>query len=205
MCKLNVVLGCLILVAVALLAGTAQADLITNGDFTLGGDTWVSGQPGADNWATTGKVYVETGYGAPESWGNIALTKQTWVPPGSFTQEFGTVTAGLTYTISYDLGVGAGGVAGLYYKNGSSWTPLVTNPPTTTGDWQHISLSFDALAGQTYVAQPIAARFVPESGAGWAGIDNVSVTAAPTPEPGTLVILATGLIGLLCYAWKKRR
>ena len=26
-----------------------------------------------------------------------------------------------------------------------------------------------------------------------------------TPEPGTLVLLATGLIGLLCYAWRKRR
>jgi hypothetical protein len=29
--------------------------------------------------------------------------------------------------------------------------------------------------------------------------------AAPTPEPGTLVLLATGLIGLLCYAWRRRK
>jgi hypothetical protein len=28
---------------------------------------------------------------------------------------------------------------------------------------------------------------------------------APVPEPGTCVLLLTGLIGLLCYAWKKRR
>ena len=25
------------------------------------------------------------------------------------------------------------------------------------------------------------------------------------PEPGTLALLATGLIGLLCYAWRKRK
>ncbi len=28
---------------------------------------------------------------------------------------------------------------------------------------------------------------------------------APTPEPGTLVLLATGLLGLLAYAWRKRK
>ena len=26
-----------------------------------------------------------------------------------------------------------------------------------------------------------------------------------TPEPGTLVLLATGLVGLLAYAWRKRK
>jgi len=29
--------------------------------------------------------------------------------------------------------------------------------------------------------------------------------AAQVPEPGTLALLATGLIGLLCYAWRKRK
>ncbi|MCG2684735.1 MAG: LamG domain-containing protein [Planctomycetales bacterium] len=29
--------------------------------------------------------------------------------------------------------------------------------------------------------------------------------ASLVPEPSTVVLLVTGLIGLLCYAWKKRR
>jgi hypothetical protein len=25
------------------------------------------------------------------------------------------------------------------------------------------------------------------------------------PEPGTIVLLAAGLLGLVCYAWRRRR
>jgi hypothetical protein len=32
-----------------------------------------------------------------------------------------------------------------------------------------------------------------------------SYTPAPIPEPSTLVLLAAGLFGLLCYAWRKRK
>jgi hypothetical protein len=38
--------------------------------------------------------------------------------------------------------------------------------------------------------------------------DNIRLDGAPlgvTPEPGTLAILVSGLIGLLCYAWRKRK
>jgi hypothetical protein len=39
------------------------------------------------------------------------------------------------------------------------------------------------------------------------GLRNVVVynTYTPTPEPSTIVLLATGIIGLLAYAWRKRR
>ena len=45
----------------------------------------------------------------------------------------------------------------------------------------------------------------------WGGVMEVDYLRftggayAPIPEPGTLVLLATGLIGLLCYAWRKRK
>jgi hypothetical protein len=36
-------------------------------------------------------------------------------------------------------------------------------------------------------------------------VDNVALTVASVPEPGTLVLVSTGLIGLLCYAWRRQR
>jgi hypothetical protein len=192
MCKLNVALGCLVLAAVAVIAGAAQANVITNGDFETGDAT---------GWVTTGTYYVETGYQSPPEYNYLAVTNSA----GSFTQQFSTVTAGLTYNMSYDLGGGSlgGGVAGLYYDNGTSWVPLIANAPTTGGssDWYHFDLSFTAEDGQPYVGQPIAARMKPVSN--WMCMDNVVVTI--TPEPGAIVMLGIGVIGLLCYAWKKRR
>ena len=37
------------------------------------------------------------------------------------------------------------------------------------------------------------------------GLSEVRFIGAPVPEPGTLVLLACGLLGLLAYAWRKRK
>ena len=36
-------------------------------------------------------------------------------------------------------------------------------------------------------------------------VDNVTLSSSPVPEPGTITLLSAGLIGLVCYAWRKRR
>lgn len=38
---------------------------------------------------------------------------------------------------------------------------------------------------------------------GWCGLGSVTVSSVP--EPSTIALLATGLIGLLAYAWRKRK
>ena len=34
---------------------------------------------------------------------------------------------------------------------------------------------------------------------------SLTLQPAPMPEPSTLLLTATGLFGLLAYAWRKRR
>jgi len=36
-------------------------------------------------------------------------------------------------------------------------------------------------------------------------IDNVSVTTASIPEPSSIALLTSAIVGLLAYAWRKRR
>jgi hypothetical protein len=36
-------------------------------------------------------------------------------------------------------------------------------------------------------------------------VDDVSAVYTAVPEPTMLALLATGVIGLLAYAWRKRR
>jgi hypothetical protein len=44
----------------------------------------------------------------------------------------------------------------------------------------------------------------PNPGSG-VNVDNVRIGATGVPEPATLSLLASGLIGLVCYGWRKRR
>ena len=73
---------------------------------------------------------------------------------------------------------------------------------TPTSVWQEYSLTFTAVAGD--VGQPFQPAFLGAANV-YFGIDSVRLDAIPTPEPSTLVLLGIGLLGLLAYAWRKRR
>ena len=45
----------------------------------------------------------------------------------------------------------------------------------------------------------------PTGGVSELRFDNLDVTGPPVPEPSTLALLTSGLIGLLAYAWRKRK
>jgi hypothetical protein len=61
------------------------------------------------------------------------------------------------------------------------------------------------LSYSTDIAQTLTLK-MDGTGSGNGGFRMVALTGpAPIPEPGTLVLIATGLIGLLAYAWRKRK
>ena len=93
----------------------------------------------------------------------------------------------------------AGGLGTLYHRDltagETAWTQdsVIVNQPLniapTAGEYVVAGLKF-------YTNDAWGSDDPP---AGW--IDNYVLV----PEPGTLALLATGLIGLLCYAWRKRK
>ena len=88
-------------------------------------------------------------------------------------------------------------------KNGADYEgKLATLDGTTLKDFTyHSSLETD-VTGNAFIR---ASNFPYPLAAGTPAFDNFSLTTTPVPEPGTLSLIVTGTLGLLCYAWRKRR
>jgi hypothetical protein len=81
-----------------------------------------------------------------------------------------------------------------------------TNPGGATPDVKTITVGTHLTGVTGFRLEMFAVNgFCGYANDGNANIQEFSVSGVVTPEPGTIVLLATGLIGLLCYAWKKRK
>ncbi len=144
-------------------------------------------------------------------------------------QSLGTIEAsdvGLTYTLSASAGAQQFGYTGvnvadivLAFATGVSDSSLGTELASsanriTISDTQPIQLSafsVDYTPSSGDIDKEVYALvwIDPVTSTGYTDktrsclVDEVSIGVVP--EPGTLALLATGLIGLLCYAWRKRK
>jgi hypothetical protein len=127
---------------------------------------------------------------------------------------------------SVDNNANTAGVTSYRLGYGGQFNDVQPAAGYTTGDWMHMKLTWnlgtDIRAVLTDASNNVlwdhshALTAVPAFTSIYAGsiqintatqavfsFDNISVTTIP--EPSTLALLMTGAIGLLCYAWRKRR
>ena len=72
--------------------------------------------------------------------------------------------------------------------------PTYNGEYSYTGTWQSSSTSLD-----------VDVKWVSGTIAYYTRVNGFEMTAVSSPEPSTLVLLGTALLGLLAYAWRKRR
>jgi len=170
---------------------------------------WTASAPGGLR-VTTGAISYDGGMGSPD-WG-----AETRRGPSAGRDAY-------TSFVNLDSKIGTlNMVDGKYYKAGvvmfdrtgtwtsAGWTGVASN--NLRGSWftEGTPLSMNAGTGLTY----LGAMFVPTGGsvsylgkigytAGGGRVFNVTI--GEVPEPSTLVLLGMGLMGLVCYAWRKRK
>jgi hypothetical protein len=176
--------------------------------------------------ATGGTIYVPTGQGdlnspfgadwPDETSTNSAFTRDTNTSYINFvTAEYNTGTNG-NVNAATGLVTGSDGQTVQFGRNGAGQsfdaTNLYWDNPASTylqGVWQGTGLAANKNLAFMYVTPGTNLTFTgqitlsPTSGS--ASSEYVTFTTTPAPEPSSLVLLASGLIGLAAYAWKKRK
>ncbi|SIS45655.1 PEP-CTERM sorting domain-containing protein [Neptunomonas antarctica] len=167
----------IICLLVCLLAGPANANLITNGDFTSGNTA---------GWTLTGGDYTDASSGYFTAYDNSG-----W---GIISQDIST-NAAYNYDLSFDT------YAGQISGNQFAWAVdgVMTTIATTTS-W----VTNTAMFAGTGAVTNVAFYYATGGGSGVWNMDNVSVTqgAAAVPEPASLALFGLSLAGLL---WSRRK
>jgi hypothetical protein len=130
-----------------------------------------------------------------------------------------TMAAGDTYSLSYYLGGRLDAVSIAFTDVTASLYDVTTgdvlNSQTTLkgslpiGSMTQHTLTYVVPNGASFIGDPIGIRFESAGTSPYAwsqtAIDTVSLGVSHVPEPASVVLLATAIVSLVCYAWRKRK
>lgn len=223
----TIVLFCAVAALTFGMAAVASATPITvfDNQFNVGWDIdtnndGVWDQVNVSNYtiSTVPAKYRETGgTTSPQIWTATIATVQPWsvggvyysgggLTTGASTTEF-TALSGWDYTVAWNSTASNGGspnvqvTATVYSGSGTGGTVLATD---VMGVNQSHTFSFGTVSGAVTLETKLTLATGTYADTDFK-LNYVTVTRELVPEPSTIVLLASALIGLLCYAWRKRK
>lgn len=132
---------------------------------------------------------------------DTAARSQASNVPRSATARIGIYTGTTATSLGTEVSGGGTGSMRTLAVNSSGVASTYTNG--TISDT--LNISSDLVGSTLYLAVSALYLSSPGGVSDQYVFDNVTYTTTPAPEPGSLLLLATGLIGLLAYAWRKRK
>ena len=189
----------LVVVALALLAFTFSApatfaqNLLTNGSFESGSFSgWTTGGNFEDTEVVTGPFYQYTGAEDGMYYAVLGPVGSD----GTLSQSFSD-HAGSQYTFSFWLAAVGDSPSDFSASWDGTQIYSATNP-NTGGQWQQFSFTETGTGHDTI-------SFAFRDDPGYIALDNVSVTqqSGTVPEPSSILLLASGVLGLGSVARRK--